>query len=138
ADAQAFSAKTTALVAQYNSYSPLPGAHINGQLTLGENIADLSGLTVANRAYVASLGGKQPPVLDGFTGAQRFFLGYAQIWRSKERDESLRDSLLTDPHSPGQFRTNGVLPNVDAFYQAFNVHVGDSLFRTPQDRIHIW
>jgi predicted metalloendopeptidase len=138
ADIAAFTAKTQALVAQYNGYAPLPGTHINGALTLGENIADLSGLTVANRAYVASLGGKQPPVLDGFTGAQRFFLGYAQIWRSKERDESLRDSLLTDPHSPGQFRTNGVLPNVDAFYQAFNVHVGDSLFRTPQDRIHIW
>jgi putative endopeptidase len=138
ADIAAFTAKTQALVAQYNGYAPLPGTHLNGALTLGENIADLSGLTVANRAYVASLGGKQPPVLDGFTGAQRFFLGYAQVWRSKERDESLRDSLLTDPHSPGQFRTNGVLPNVDAFYQAFNVHVGDSLFRTPQDRIHIW
>jgi predicted metalloendopeptidase len=138
ADIAAFTAKTQALVAQYNGYAPLPGTHINGALTLGENIADLSGLTVANRAYVASLGGRQSPVLDGFTGAQRFFLGYAQVWRSKERDESLRDSLLTDPHSPGQFRTNGVLPNVDAFYQAFNVHVGDSLFRTPQDRIHIW
>jgi putative endopeptidase len=138
ADIAAFTAKTQALVAQYNGYAPLPGTHINGALTLGENIADLSGLTVANRAYVASLGGRQPPVLDGFTGAQRFFLGYAQIWRSKERDESLRDSLLTDPHSPGQFRTNGVLPNVDAFYQAFSVHVGDRLFRAPQDRIHIW
>jgi putative endopeptidase len=138
ADIAAFTAKTKALVAQYNGYAPLPGTHLNGELTLGENIADLSGLTVANRAYTASLGGKEPPVMNGFTGAQRFFLGYAQIWRSKERDESLRASLLTDPHSPGEFRTNGVLPNVDAFYQAFNVHVGDNLFRTPQERIHIW
>jgi len=138
ADAAAFTAKTQALVAQYNKYSPLPGTHINGELTLGENIADLSGLTVAHRAYLAALGGAQAPVMNGFTGDQRFFLGYAQVWREKERDESLRSSLLTDPHSPGEFRTDGVLPNVDAFYQAFNVKPGDRLFRQPQDRIHIW
>jgi predicted metalloendopeptidase len=76
--------------------------------------------------------------MDGFTGEQRFFLGYAQVWRDKERDESLRSSLFTDPHSPGEFRTDGVVPNVDAFYQAFDVKTGDRLFRQPQDRIHIW
>jgi putative endopeptidase len=137
-DAQRFTAKTQALVAQYNSYSPLPGTQVNGELTLGENIADLSGLTVAHRAYLNSLRGTPSPVLDGFTGDQRFFLGYAQIWRSKERDESLRNSLLTDVHSPGMFRTNGVVPNVDAFYQAFDVKPGDKLYRPPAERIHIW
>jgi predicted metalloendopeptidase len=138
ADAAAFTAKTQALAAQYSTYSPLPGTHINGELTLGENIADLSGLTVAHRAYLAALAGAPAPVMDGFTGEQRFFLGFAQVWRDKERDESLRSSLLTDPHSPGEFRTDGVLPNVDAFYQAFNVKPGDRLFRQPQNRIHIW
>ncbi|HEX4358991.1 MAG TPA: M13 family metallopeptidase [Pseudonocardia sp.] len=138
ADAAAFTAKTKALAAQYDKYSPLPGTHINGELTLGENIADLSGLTVSHRAYLAAVGGTPAPVIDGYTGDQRFFLGFAQIWRDKERDESLRSSLLTDPHSPGEFRTDGVLPNVDAFYQAFNLKPGDHLFRQPQDRIHIW
>jgi predicted metalloendopeptidase len=138
ADAAAFTAKTKALAALYTTFSPLPGTHINGELTLGENIADLSGLTVAHRAYLAALGGAPAPVMDGFTGEQRFFLGFAQIWRDKERDESLRSSLLTDPHSPGEFRADGVVPNVDAFYQAFDVKAGDRLFRQPQDRIHIW
>jgi predicted metalloendopeptidase len=138
ADATAFAAKTQALTAQYNAYSPLPGLHINGALTLGENIADLSGLTVAHRAYQASLRGKPTPVIDGFTGDQRFFLGFAQIWRTKERPESERTSLLTDLHSPGEFRCNGVVPNVDAFYQAFNVKPGDKLYKAPGDRIHIW
>ncbi|HEY2206370.1 MAG TPA: M13 family metallopeptidase [Pseudonocardia sp.] len=138
ADAKAFSAKTQALVAQYNAYSPLPAAHVNGQLTLGENIADLSGLTVAHRAYQASLAGRQAPVIDGFSGDQRFFLGFAQLWRTKERDESLRTGLLTDPHSPGEFRADGVVPNVDAFYAAFGVKPGDKLFKAPADRIHIW
>jgi len=138
ADAAAFTAKTRALAAQYGAYSPLPGTHVNGELTMGENIADLSGLTVSHRAYQASLGGTPAPVLDGFTGEQRFFLGFGQIWRTKERDESLRSSLLTDPHSPGEFRANGVVPNVDAFYQAFNVQPGDKLYKAPKDRIHIW
>ncbi|WP_028935637.1 M13 family metallopeptidase [Pseudonocardia spinosispora] len=138
ADAAAFSAKTAALVAQYNNYTPLPGAHVNGQLTLGENIADLSGLTIAYRAYRASLGLNQPAVLDGFTGDQRFFLGFATIWRTKERDESLHAGLLTDPHSPGEFRCNGVVPNVDAFYEAFGVKPGDQLYVAPAQRIHIW
>lgn len=138
-DAARFKAKTAALVAQYGAYRPVPDATLNGELTLGENIADLSGLTVSHRAYQASLPAGAPgPVIDGFTGEQRFFMGYAQIWRSKERDESLRQSLRTDPHSPGQYRTNGVLPNVDAFYQAFDVKPTDRMYKAPADRIHIW
>ncbi|WP_028924324.1 M13 family metallopeptidase [Pseudonocardia acaciae] len=137
-DAQRFTAKTKALVAQYNAYQPLPDAHVNGELTLGENIADLSGLTVAHRAYQASLAGKPSSVIDGFTGDQRFFLGFGQIWRTKEREESLRTGLLTDPHSPGLFRSNGVVTNVDAFYQAFDLKPTDKLFKPPADRIHIW
>ncbi|HEY1972099.1 MAG TPA: M13 family metallopeptidase [Pseudonocardia sp.] len=138
ADKTAFDRKTAALVARYNSFSPLPGEHINGALTLGENIADLSGLTVAYRAYHASLGTNQAPVLDGFTGDQRFFLGFAQIWRSKQRPESVHAQLLTDPHSPSQFRVNGVVPDVDAFYTAFDLKSGDKLYLPPDQRIHIW
>ena len=138
ADATAFKAKTTALVARYNSFSPLPGEHVNGALTLGENIADLSGLTVAFRAYHESLGTATAPVLDGFTGDQRFFLGFGQIWRSKERPEEVHAQLLTDPHSPTEFRTNGVVPDVDAFYTAFNVKPGDKMYLPPAQRIHIW
>jgi putative endopeptidase len=137
-DAAAFTKKTQALSAQYNGYSPLPGLHVNGELTLGENIADLSGLTVAYRAYQASRAGNPAPVMDGFTGDQRFFLGYGQIWRSKQRAEALRVSLLTDPHSPGEYRANGVVSNVDGFYQAFDVRPGDKLYKAPADRIHIW
>jgi putative endopeptidase len=138
ADATAFKAKTTALVARYNSFSPEPGEQVNGALTLGENIADLSGLTVAYRAYHDMLGAKTAPVLDGFTGDQRFFLGFAQIWRSEERPEELHAELLTDPHSPPVFRTNGVVPDVDAFYAAFGVKPGDKLYLPPAQRIHIW
>jgi len=137
-DAEAFTAKTKALVAQYNGYSPLPGMHVNGALTLGENIADLAGLTVAHRAYQASLAGHPAAELDGFSGDQRFFLGYSQVWRTRERDETMRTSLLNDPHSPGVFRANGVVTNVDAFYQAFNVQPGNKLYRDPKNRIHIW
>jgi len=138
ADAKAFAAKTRALVAQYNAFIPLPGQHLNGQLTLSENIADLSGLTVANRAYQASLRGKLAPVIDGFTGNQRFFLGFAQIWRTKQRPESERTNLLTNPHSPGEFRCNGVVPNVDMFYEAFDVTPRDKLYKAPADRVYIW
>jgi predicted metalloendopeptidase len=138
ADAAAFSAKTKALAAQYATYSPLPGTHINGELTLGENIADLSGLTVAHRAYELSLGGRPAPVMDGFTGEQRFFLGFAQVWRGKTRDQELRAELLSDPHSPNQFRANGVVSNMPEYYQAFGVKQGDKLFRLPDQRVKIW
>jgi putative endopeptidase len=137
-DGQRFTERTTALTAQYSAYQPLPGEHINGELTLGENIADLSGLTVAMRAYRLSLGGRPAPVLDGFTGEQRFFLGWAQVWRGKTRDEALRSQLLSDPHSPHDFRVNGVVSNLPEYYAAFNVKEGDKLFRPPDQHVRIW
>jgi putative endopeptidase len=137
-DVQRFTERTAALTAQYSAYEPLPGQHINGELTLGENIADLSGLTVAMRAYRLSLGGRPAVVLDGFTGEQRFFLGWAQAWRGKSRDEALRSQLLSDPHSPDEFRTNGVVSNLPEYYAAFNVKEGDKLFRPPDQRVKIW
>jgi predicted metalloendopeptidase len=111
---------------------------INGRLTMGENIGDLSGIAVAYRAYKISLGGKPAPVVGGFTGDQRFFLGYAQIWRSKSRDEALRNQLLTDAHSPGYFRAFVPLTNIEAFYDAFNLKPGDKLYRPPAERVRIW
>jgi putative endopeptidase len=137
-DVQRFTARTQALAAQYSAYEPLPGEHINGELTLGENIADLSGLTVARRAYELSLGGRPVAVLDGFTGQQRFFLGFAQVWRGKIRDQDLRAQLLSDPHSPNEFRANGVVSNLPEYYAAFGVKPGDKLFRAPEQRVKIW
>jgi putative endopeptidase len=137
-DVQRFTARTQALAAQYSAYEPLPGEHINGELTLGENIADLSGLTVARRAYQLSLGGRPAPVLDGFTGEQRFFLGWAQVWRGKTRDQDLRAQLLSDPHSPNEFRANGVVSNLPEYYAAFGVKPSDKLFRAPDQRVKIW
>jgi predicted metalloendopeptidase len=137
-DARAFEERASRLGAQYESYAPLPGMKINGRQTMGENIGDLSGLAVALRAYHISLNGKPAPVIDGFTADQRFFMGYAQIWRFKERDAALRDQLLTDVHSPGMFRAFIPLTNIDAFYAAFNVQAGDKLYRAPADRVKIW
>jgi putative endopeptidase len=137
-DAQRFTERTAALVAQYSAYEPLPGQRINGELTLGENIADLSGLTVAMRAYGLSLGGRPAPVLDDFTGVQRFFLGWAQVWRGKTRDQALRAQLLSDPHSPNEFRTNGVVSNLPEYYAAFAIKEGDKLFRPAGQRVKIW
>ena len=137
-DVQRFTARTQALAAQYSAYEPLPGEHINGELTLGENIADLSGVTVARRAYELSLGGRPAAVLDGFTGEQRFFLGFAQVWRGKVRDQDLRAQLLSDPHSPNEFRANGVVSNLPEYYAAFGVKPGDKLFRAPDQRVKIW
>jgi predicted metalloendopeptidase len=138
ADAQAFEARTTKLGAQYEAISPLEGLHINGKLTMGENIGDLSGLAQAYRAYKISLGGKPAPVIDGFTGDQRFFLGFAQIWRTKFRDEALRQRLLSDPHSPGMQRAFVPLVNNDFFLKAFDVKPGDKMWRDPADRVKIW
>jgi len=137
-DAQAFEARTAKLGAEYEAYQPLPGMHINGKLTMGENIGDLSGLAVAYRAYHIALHGKPAPVIAGFTGDQRFFMGFAQIWRFKERDQALRNQLLTDPHSPGMYRAFVPLTNIEAFYKAFNVQPSDSLYRPPEDRVKIW
>lgn len=137
-DAAAFEARANRLAEQYSAYEPLDGMRINGRLTLGENIGDLSGLAVAYDAYQRSLGGKEPPVINGLTGDQRFFLGWAQIWRTLYRDEALRQRLLTDPHSPGEFRVNGVLRNLDEFHAAFNVQPGDGMYLPPEERVKIW
>ncbi|MBB4639046.1 M13 family metallopeptidase [Longimicrobium terrae] len=137
-DATAFESRATALANQYSSYSPIEGANVNGRLTLGENIGDLSGLAIAYKAYHNSLNGRPAPVINGFTGDQRFFLGWAQIWRSKFRDQALRQQLLTDPHSPGQYRTNGVLVNFPAFYEAFGVKQGDRMWLPADQRIKLW
>ena len=137
-DARAFDARTTKLGAQYNAINPIDDLHINGQLTMGENIGDLSGLAQAYRAYHVSLGGKQAPVIDGLTGDERFFIGFAQIWRSKFRDEALRQQLLTNPHSPGPYRVFVPLVNNDAFLRTFNVQPGDRMYRAPADRVKIW
>ncbi len=138
ADLQAFKDRTTRLAQEYSAYVAIDSMHINGRLTLGENIGDVSGVAVAYRAYKISLGGKEAPVIDGFTGDQRFFLGYAQIWRTKIRDEALRNQLLTDPHSPGQFRAFVPLTNFEPFYKAWNIQPTDKLWRAPQDRVKIW
>ena len=137
-DARKFEERAGKLAAQYESYDPLPGMKINGKLTLGENIGDLSGMAVAYRAYQISLNGQEAPVIEGFTGDQRFFMGWAQVWRIKARDEALRNQLLTDSHSPGKYRAFVPLTNFDPWYQAFNVKPGDKLYREPTDRVKIW
>ncbi|HYH81786.1 MAG TPA: M13-type metalloendopeptidase [Longimicrobium sp.] len=138
ADAAAFQTRADALTAQYSAYSPMQGLNVNGRLTLGENIGDLSGLAVAYRAYRSSLGGREAPVIAGFTGDQRFFMGWAQVWRTLFRDEALRERLLTDPHSPGMFRANGPLVNNEAFFRAFGVKEGDRMYRPADQRVVIW
>jgi putative endopeptidase len=137
-DVAAFRARTDRLAEQYGHYEPLPGIHLNGRLTLGENIGDLGGLTVALDAYRASLHGRKPPALAKLSGEQRFFLGWAQIYRALYRDERLRNLVLSDPHSPSQYRINGVVRNIDAWYAAFDVAPGDALFLPPAERVRIW
>lgn len=136
-DNKAFTERAKKLVAQYNAYEPLKGTHINGELTLGENIADIAGLQIAYDAWKMSLGGKPAPVIDGMTGEQRFFLGYAQSWRSKRRDEAKLAQLTSDPHSPDAERTKTVR-NMDAWYDAFGAKPGDKLYLAPADRVKIW
>jgi len=135
----AFKARTAALVAQYNAYEPIPGTHINGALTLGENIGDLGGIEAAHTAYerYQAKHGKAK-VIDGLTGDQRFFLAYAQVWRTKVREDAMRQQLISDPHSPAKYRTDGVVRNVDAWYRAFHVEPGDALYLPPAQRVHIW
>jgi putative endopeptidase len=137
-DAAKFTAQAAKLGAQYTAFEPLPGAHINGDLTMGENIGDMGGLSLALDAYHASLRGSAAPVLDGLTGDQRVFLGWAQVWREKIRDEALRQRLVSDPHSPARYRVNGVIRNIDGWYSAFNVQPGDALYVAPADRVRIW
>ncbi len=137
ADVARFKALTDPLVAQYDAYEPLPGEHVQGQLTLGENIADLAGLTVAHEAYLASLGGKPAPVIDGTTGDQRFYLGWAQVWRRNVREEAERQRLLTDPHSPSRYRV-AIVRNLDPWYAAFQIAPGAGLHLPPEKRVKIW
>ncbi|TVQ02760.1 MAG: M13 family peptidase [Planctomycetaceae bacterium] len=137
-DRSEFEKRARGLVAQYNAYEPIEGMPINGELTLGENIGDLGGLSVAHAAYRLSLGDQEAPVIDGLSGDQRFFLGWGQIWRRLYRDAELRKRLLTDPHSPSQFRVNGIVRNMDAFYDAFEILPEDPLYLAPENRVRIW
>jgi len=137
-DRKAFEARTGALGAQFETYEPLPGMHVNGKLTMGENIGDLSGISIALQAYHASLGGKTAPVLDGFTGDQRFFLAFAQVWRGKYRDSATRLQVLNNPHSPPHYRVVGPTRNVDGWYAAFGVKPGDKLYLPPDQRVKLW
>ena len=137
-DRKAFDKLGDAFVKQYDSFQPLEGQNVNGRLTLGENIGDLAGIAIGYKAYTMSLNGQESPVIDNLTGAQRFFMGWAQVWRSKMREDALRARLLSDPHSPAQYRVNGPLPNVDAFYQAFEVKEGDKMYLPPSQRVKIW
>ncbi|MGH8854538.1 MAG: M13 family metallopeptidase [Telluria sp.] len=137
-DGKRFAEKTKALVSQYSGYSPLPGYHVNGELTLGENIGDNSGLAIAYKAYKLSLKGKKAPVIQGLSGDQRFYMGWGQVWRSKMRDPAQIAQVKTDPHSPGQFRANGTLKNQPGFYEAFGVKQGDKMYLAPKDRVIIW
>lgn len=137
-DRAAFQKQTAKLVEQFNSYSPITRRHVNGELTLGENIADLSGMSIAYKAYNLFMNGKEAPVIDGWTGDQRFFLGWAQSWQRKYRDAEMLQRLLVDPHSPSMYRSNGPMSNFDPFYEAFDVKLGDEQYRDPEDRIRIW
>ncbi len=137
-DAKIFEARAAMLGQQYSAFEPLPGLHVNGALTMGENIADLGGLTLALEAYQTFLHGQPAPVLDGLTGEQRVFLGWAQAWRGKMRDDFLRRLVVGDPHSPRMYRVNGPVRNIDAWYSAFGVKPGDKLYLPPEQRVRIW
>ena len=136
-DAQNFQSRLDKLGAQYDAYEPLPGFHVQGKLTMGENVADLAGLTVAHDAYIASLGGQAPSVIDGTTGDQRFYLGWAQVWRRNYREANLRQRLITDPHSPSEQRVS-VVRNLDPWYNAYSVQPGQKLYLDPAQRVRVW
>ena len=133
-----FEKLTTALAAQYDQFEPVPGYFVDGNFTLGENIGDVGGLSLAYRAYKLSLGGEEAPVIDGLTGDQRFFLSWAQVWQRKYREDALIQRLTSDPHSPSEFRVNGVVRNFDEWYEAFDVQPEDALYLAPEDRVRIW
>jgi putative endopeptidase len=137
-DAAKFEAQAKKLGAQYGAFEVIPGAKINGELTMGENIADLGGLLLALDAYHASLHGKPAPIIDGLTGDQRVFLGWAQVWRGKTRDDAMRQQLVSDPHSPEKARVDIPMRNIDAFYTAFGLKAGDAMYIAPADRVRIW
>ena len=137
-DLKNFKARGDAIAAQYDQYQPLPGLHLNGRLTLGENIADIAGLVIALKAYHISLGGKPAPVLNGLTGDQRFYIAYAQSWRERRRDGAIRAQVLSNPHSTPDFRVNGVVRNTDGWYAAFNIRPGDKYYLPPDKRVPVW
>ncbi|RAK00590.1 M13 family metallopeptidase [Aliidiomarina maris] len=138
ADREQFDGRAQVLVDQFNSYEPLEGLNIDGQVALGENIGDLVGLTTAFRAYQKSLEGEDSPVIDGYTGEQRFFLSWGQIWKIKMRDDAMREQIARGPHAPGKYRAMGAPRNVDAFYEAFDVQEGDGMYIPPEERVRIW
>jgi putative endopeptidase len=137
-DKEEFKNRTRSLIAQYNEFKVFDDLNVNGEFTLGENIGDLGGLGIALKAYKMSLNGKEAPVMNGFTGEQRVFLGYAQAWLGKSREQALRMQVNTDPHSPSLFRVNGVVRNIPEFYTAFGIKPGDSLYIEPEKRVKIW
>ncbi len=137
-DGEEYMKRAKLLVEQFNEFEPLPGLHVNGELTLGENIGDLTGVVIAHRAYQLSLGGKPAPELDGFTGDQRYYHGWSQVWRAKQRDDAMRQQVMTNPHSPDMYRANGPLRNVPEFYATFDVKQGDKMFLAPEKRTKIW
>ena len=137
-DATKFKIQADRLGAQYSTFEPYPGAKVQGGLTMGENIGDMGGLSLAYDAYLVSLGGQPAAILDGFTGQQRVFLGWAQVWRQKAREDFVRQQVVTDPHSPAYYRVNGTIRNVNAWYDAFGIKDGDKLYVAPADRVKIW
>ncbi|MFC6441646.1 M13 family metallopeptidase [Bowmanella sp. JS7-9] len=137
-DRDEFKRRTSELVAQYSGFQALPDLNVNGEFTLGENIGDLGGISIALKAYHLSLNGQEAPVMDGFTGDQRVFIGFGQVWAAKQREEALRTQVSTDPHSPAKFRANGSVRNVPEFYTAFDVKPGDALYLAPEQRVKIW
>jgi putative endopeptidase len=137
-DHEKFAAKTKALVAEYNAFESPAGYHVNGELTLGENIADNSGLAIAFKAYKIATAAKPAPLIDGFTGEQRLYLGFAQVWRGKYRDNLAIQLTKTDPHSPPQTRGNGTVVNQNGFFEAFDIKPGDKMYRAPDQRVIMW
>jgi putative endopeptidase len=133
-----FKAKTELLIKEYDAFEPVPGFHVNGALTLGENIADIAGIEIAYKAYLTSLNGRAPPVIDGMSAEQRFYIGFAQSWLGKRREESTIAQVKSDPHSPEKYRTNGVVVHMPSFYSAFSVKPGDKMYRAPEERVTLW
>jgi putative endopeptidase len=137
-DVREFNARAELLGRQYSAFRPFPDAPVNGELTMGENIADIGGALIALDAYHLSIAGRPAPIIDGLTGNQRFFISYAQSWRAKSRDDAVRQQLVSDPHAPEQYRVNGVVRNMDAWYEVFGIAPGDALYLRSDERVRIW